>query len=186
METMSDTHSFADYEIFEQLYESNSSVVNRILRLADQQQFILKQMNNEYPALLDLARFRTEYETHKRLEIEGVSKVYGIEKHQNSLAFILEDIGGKSLDQIFPSREIDLQKKISLAIEILEILGQIHEKGFIHKDINPSNIVWNQETGQIRIIDFGISAELYKENREFQQPLYGSSLMGDRQKRSAI
>ena len=177
MNAMAAPQSFSEYKIIEPLYESNSSIVNRVIRSGNQQPFILKQLNKEYPTLLDLARFRTEYKIMQRLEVEGVSQVYDIEKHQNSLAFFLEDIGGKSLDRIFPFQEIDLPKKILLAIHILEILGRIHRQGIIHKDINPSNIVWNRNTGEIRIIDFGIAAELSKENREFQNPEFAEGTL---------
>jgi serine/threonine protein kinase len=48
------------------------------------------------------------------------------------------------------------------------ITGQLFESArcdtddppFMRKDITPSNIVWNPETGQLKIIDFGISTEL--------------------------
>jgi serine/threonine protein kinase len=43
-------------------------------------------------------------------------------------------------------------------------LGSIHAANVIHKDINPSNIVFNPETGQLKIIDFGISTQLTREN----------------------
>ncbi|OQY11140.1 MAG: hypothetical protein B6I31_05455 [Desulfobacteraceae bacterium 4572_19] len=38
----------------------------------------------------------------------------------------------------------------------------------LHKDINPSNIVWNRATGEVKIIDFGISTELSRENLEIK------------------
>ena len=44
----------------------------------------------------------------------------------------------------------------------------VHERGIIHKDINPGNIVRNIETGQIKLIDFGISSMLRRESVEAQ------------------
>lgn len=41
-------------------------------------------------------------------------------------------------------------------------LGAIHAAGVIHKDINPSNIVYCETTGALNIIDFGISSQLSK------------------------
>jgi len=40
----------------------------------------------------------------------------------------------------------------------------------MHKDINPSNIVWNPDTNQLKIIDFGISTELSREHPEIRNP----------------
>ncbi len=51
-----------------------------------------------------------------------------------------------------------------------EILGAIHAGNIIHKDINPSNIVYNPETGQVKIIDFGISTVLSRENPTLSNP----------------
>ena len=170
MKAMLNTQPFTEYKVLETVYESKLSLVNRIFRLSDRQPFIFKQLNKEYPTFLDLARFKTEYETMQRLDIQGVSRVFGVEKHHNSPGFFLEDIAGKSLDRIFSFQEIDLHAKISLAIQILEIIDRIHRKGFIHKDINPSNIIWNQETNQVRIVDFGIAAEVSQENRDFHNP----------------
>jgi predicted ATPase/serine phosphatase RsbU (regulator of sigma subunit) len=59
---------------------------------------------------------------------------------------------------------------LSLAIQIADTLGQIHAANIIHKDINPANIVWNQTTNQLKIIDFGISSRLPRENPVLKNP----------------
>ncbi|MBK8399293.1 MAG: protein kinase [Leptospiraceae bacterium] len=61
-----------------------------------------------------------------------------------------------SVDQFLP-----------IAIRMAEIVAHIHSK-IIHKDINPSNIVWNSNTNQVKIIDFGISSELSHETTSLQ------------------
>ena len=167
MNTIMNKQSFTPYKIIETVYESQHSLVNRIVRISDQQTFIFKQLNKEYPTFLDLARFQTEYKTMQQLDIEGVSRIFGIEKHHNSLGFFMEDIAGKSLDRIFPFQTFNLQTLLLLAIQIIEIIDRIHCHGFMHKDINPSNIIWNKKTDQVRIIDFGVAAQLSPENREF-------------------
>jgi serine/threonine protein kinase len=53
---------------------------------------------------------------------------------------------------------------------VAEILGAIHAGNIIHKDINPSNIVYNPATGQVKIIDFGISTVLSRENPTLSNP----------------
>ena len=102
MNAMAAPQSFSEYKIIEPLYESNSSIVNRVIRSGNQQPFILKQLNKEYPTLLDLARFRTEYKIMQRLEVEGVSQVYDIEKHQSSLAFFFGRYRRKIPGSYFP------------------------------------------------------------------------------------
>jgi histidine kinase len=36
----------------------------------------------------------------------------------------------------------------------------MHQRRLIHKDVNPSNIVWNPATGDVKLIDLGIATEL--------------------------
>ena len=88
---------------------------------------------------------------------------------------ILEDFGALSLKQwmnhsggayISPS----LSEFLGIAIKTTEILGQIHAANIIHKDINPANIVFNPETKQLKIIDFGISTQLTRENPTVKNP----------------
>ncbi len=57
-----------------------------------------------------------------------------------------------------------------IALQIAEALSQIHAANIIHKDINPANIVWNQKTNQLKIIDFGIASRLPHENPTLKNP----------------
>ncbi len=63
-----------------------------------------------------------------------------------------------------------IQEFLCLAIKITETLGQIHAANIIHKDINPSNIVLNRETKEVKIIDFGLSTILTRENLTLKHP----------------
>ncbi|MDD5168814.1 MAG: AAA family ATPase [Syntrophales bacterium] len=59
-----------------------------------------------------------------------------------------------------------LPEALHIAVLVADMLGLIHRQNVIHMDINPSNIVYNAETGRCQIIDFGIATKLSKENRE--------------------
>ncbi|MBF0552525.1 MAG: serine/threonine-protein kinase PknK, partial [Deltaproteobacteria bacterium] len=63
-----------------------------------------------------------------------------------------------------------MEEFVWLAIRVTEILGLIHQRNIMHKDINPSNIIWNPSTDQIKIIDFGIATSLPRENPEIRNP----------------
>jgi predicted ATPase/serine phosphatase RsbU (regulator of sigma subunit)/tRNA A-37 threonylcarbamoyl transferase component Bud32 len=178
-----------NYQISTQIYESANSLVYRGIRKKDNQLIILKVLKEDYPTPEELTRYRQEYEITHDLDLAGVIKVYGIEKYQNTLVIILEDFGGESLKNILnlpqplftkegsvPPFEkgglggILLSDFLPLAIQIADTLGQIHAQNVIHKDINPANIVWNQNTNQVKIIDFGISTRLPRENPTLRNP----------------
>jgi histidine kinase len=162
--------AIAGYQIVEKLYESAKSLVYRGMRVKDEVPVILKVLRHEYPTPDAIARFKLEYDITRNLNLEGVIKTYGLEKYQYSLVMVLEDFGGVSLTQLLKKRKFHLEECLILAIRITEILGEIHAANIIHKDINPSNIVFNPTTGQIKIIDFGISTVLSRENPILRNP----------------
>jgi predicted ATPase/signal transduction histidine kinase/tRNA A-37 threonylcarbamoyl transferase component Bud32 len=158
------------YQILEKLYESTKSLVYRGIRVKDEVPVILKVLRQEYPTPDAIARFKLEYDITRNLNLEGVITTYGLEKYQYSLLMVLEDFGGESLTRLFKNRKLHLEECLIVAVRITEILGEIHAANIIHKDINPSNIVFNPTTGQIKIIDFGISTVLSRENPILRNP----------------
>lgn len=152
------------------IYESTNSLVYRAIRESDNQPIILKVLKENYPTPQELARYRTEYEITKSLNLTGVVKVYDLQKYQNTLVMFLEDFGGESLKVWMQQRSLTLEEFLKIAIATTETLGQIHAANIIHKDINPSNLVYNPATGQLKIIDFGISTKLTRENPTLKNP----------------
>ncbi|MBD1827876.1 AAA family ATPase [Microcoleus vaginatus GB1-A2] len=152
------------------LYESANSLVYRAIRKADNQRIILKLLKESYPTPQELVRYRTEYRITQELKEAGVVRVYDLQKYQNSLVMFVEDFGGESLKIWMQQRSFTLEECLLLAIATTETLGQIHSANIIHKDINPSNIVFNPATGQIKLIDFGISTQLRRERPSLKNP----------------
>ncbi len=155
--------SFPGYNIIEQLYESAKTLVYRAQREDDGQPVALKMLKKDYPSPEEISRFRWEYNTTRNLNTDGIIRIHSLEKYQNTLVMILEDFGGTSLAKLLPSQKPDLEKFFRIACRIAEILGRTHQQNIMHKDINPSNIVWNPHTDQLKLIDFGISAVLSRE-----------------------
>ena len=161
--------NISGYQITEELYKSANSLVYRGRR-EDKQPVILKMLRQAYPSPEEIARFQREYEITRNFDLIGIVDVYSLESDHNRWLMILEDFGGQSLDQLKLAGKLALTDFLSLAIEITDILGQIHQRYIIHKDINLSNIVFNPTTRQIKLIDFGISTALSRENSTFRNP----------------
>jgi predicted ATPase/class 3 adenylate cyclase/GAF domain-containing protein/tRNA A-37 threonylcarbamoyl transferase component Bud32 len=161
-----------NYQISTQIYESANSVVYRGVRNEDNQQVILKILKEDYPTPEELTRYRQEYDITRRLaDLEGVVNAYRLEKHQNTLVMCLEDFGGKSLKMWLDDQHtFTFDELLTFAIQATEILGQIHEQNVIHKDINPSNLIWNPNSKVLKIIDFGISTQLPKQHLRLKNP----------------
>ena len=162
--------TWAGYQILNQVYESANSLVYRGLREQDNQSVILKVLKQDYPSPAEIIRYKHEYEITHNLNLDGVINAYSLEKYQTSLVMILEDFGGESLKILMNQREFNLEEFFKIALAVTNILGKIHQQNIIHKDINPSNIILNTKTGQVKIIDFGISTILSSENPTIKNP----------------
>lgn len=157
------------YKIITSIYETTNSIVYRGIRQEDNQPVILKVLKQDYPTPAQLTRYRQEYEITCNLNLEGVIKAYRFDEFERKPAIAFEDFGGVSLKTLINSsgdgtNRQSLQQFLPIAIKIAGVLGVIPTANVIHKDINPANIIFNPETGQLKIIDFGISTQLSREN----------------------
>ncbi|BAY26478.1 serine/threonine protein kinase and signal transduction histidine kinase with GAF and PAS/PAC sensor [Calothrix sp. NIES-2100] len=156
------------------IYESSNSLVYRGIR-EDGVAIIVKMLKLDYPSPQELTRYRQEYKITRSLNLEGVVRAYSQQDYQRTLVILLEDFGGKSLEQWMHKRPdifcpMPLSQFLSLAIALTDILGRIHAANVIHKDINPGNIVLNLDTGVVKIIDFGIATQFNRTNPTFKSP----------------
>ncbi|MEG4911718.1 AAA family ATPase [Microcoleus sp. B7-D4] len=162
--------SLPDITIVNQIYDSANTLVYRGLLKSNQQPLILKLLKEDYPTPAELYRYQQEYEITRRLNLEETIKAYELRQYENTQVMLLEDFGGESLKIVQSGRPYAVPDFLHLALQITDALGKVHQKNVIHKDINPSNIVLNPQTGQLKIIDFGLSTILSQENPSLTSP----------------
>ncbi|NEQ65212.1 MAG: AAA family ATPase, partial [Symploca sp. SIO2D2] len=161
----------AGYENFVQIHDSTNSQVYRAQRVRDGQPVILKFLSRDYPTPEQIRRYKQEYHLTCQLDSPGIVKAYNLQEWQRSYVIALEDFGAISLKQWLQQHQnLSWQEFVWLAVSITESLGQIHAQQIIHKDINPTNIVFNPQTQELKIIDFGISTQLSRENPTLKNP----------------
>ena len=152
------------YRIETKLYEGTRTVIHRGRRVVDNLPVIIKRLKQGLPSPEEIAQFRREYEVAQEVYFDGIAQTYSLEAFKNTLFMAIEDFGGEPLSKLFtPSQPLEHLEFLRLAIRIVDIIGGIHRRGVIHKDINPSNIVWNRKRDEIKLIDFGISTQLTNE-----------------------
>ena len=160
----------AGYSVRETLFTSARTLICRATRTADERPVILKVVNAEFPSTEQVARLHREYRLTRELAMEGVIKVLALERFDASLAMVLEDFGGESFARLLKGRPVALPLFLDLALRLAETLGRVHRRHVIHKDINPSNIIWNPASAELKLIDFGIATELSLETPALLNP----------------
>ncbi len=162
--------SLPNYTLLEKLSDSVYTQIYRGYRNNDQLPIICKLLSNPHPAPKEIAQFQREYQLTKSLEHEGLIHAYELSSYKNSWYMILEDIGGYALSQSIKLYKNDIPKFLKFAIQLTEVVGELHQRNVMHKDINPSNIIVNPITGQVQLIDFEIATELSRETQEICSP----------------
>lgn len=158
------------YHILEFIYSSSHTFVYRGQRDIDKEPVVIKFLRSEYPTFSELVQFRNQYAISKNLNFPGIVKPYSLETYQNGYALVMADFGGISLEQWLKHNVLDIHEFLSIAIQIVAILDQLHQQRIVHKDIKPANILIHPTTKEIRLIDFSIASLLPKEDQEIQSP----------------
>lgn len=151
------------YKIQAKLYESSTTLVFRAKR-DEKNSIILKVLKLEHSTDKLVQRYRNEYELTLSLKsLAGVINTYGLEKDGDKWIMLMEDFGAISLDKLLNQTGFSLEQVLDISIAVTKSLDEIHSIGIIHKDINPSNIVMNPNTGQVKIIGLGIASAINNE-----------------------
>lgn len=146
--------TMAGYQLCEEVYRDGQISVYRGCR-DDGALVIVKLLHNEYPALEELARLRHEYETTKNLPLEGIARPLALESYGNGLALVWEDNGSHSLQDFLAANTIDVPLFLKLALDMAEIVGQLHRHNVVHRDIQPRHVLVHPQTHRVQLIDFG-------------------------------
>lgn len=169
------------------LYEGSQSLVYRAWEEAKARSVVLKVLRGPYPTAEVLRRFRREAQLTHRLAGEGVISLWQSHMDDALPFLVLEDFQAvslaESLQEVSFSGEsgevkragLPLDVCLSVALKVVDGLERVHKALVVHKDINPSNIIWNPESGVVKLIDFGISSTVSRERPVLSNP---SALQG--------
>jgi serine/threonine protein kinase len=147
--------ALSGYVIDEEIHENNRIRVYRGLRVQDSNAVIIKALKEEAFNPSGISRLIYEYEITRNIDIDGIVKPLQLEQEGTVFALVMEDTGAVSLREYIRINSIHIPGFLDIAEQLAEILGQLHQKGIIHKDLKPENILIHPETVKVKIIGFG-------------------------------
>jgi len=164
------------YRILRILGEGATAVTYLAEDLVAESVFVLKTIRNpELVAKLSRAEFRCLVD----LVHPNLPRVYDIRPPGSHFHLKIEYIRGSPLRDVMTQHLGDIRFCLRLGEQVLSALKYLGERGMIHRDISASNIlVPDEETGLIRLIDFGLATVKSESTSAVGTPLYRAPEVG--------
>lgn len=158
------------YEILEVIGEGGMAIVYRALDHRLNRDVAVKIMRDEMAADEEFRRrFCTESHAVAMLSHPNIVAVYDVSHNDNVEYIVMELVDGITLKQYIERKGVVAWKEVvHFTKQISKALAHAHERGIIHRDIKPQNIMLLSD-GTIKVGDFGIAAlenEVYENNGE--------------------
>lgn len=158
------------YEILEIIGEGGMAVVYRALDRRLNRYVAVKIMRDDMASDEEFRRrFCTESHAVAMLSHPNIVAVYDVSHNDNVEYIVMELVDGITLKQYMERKGVVAWKEVvHFTKQISKALAHAHERGIIHRDIKPQNIMLLRD-GTIKVGDFGIAAlenEVYENNGE--------------------
>ncbi len=153
------------FTVTEEVYRGRTRVVYRGRRDRDGAPVILKAFSDEVPAAVADASLRREYELVKDLDVPGVARAFGLAAAGDRVVLVLEDVGGERLKTLIAAGPIDVRTALRIGVELSGTITALHQRGVLHKDVNPNNVLIDRQAGRTTLVDFSIASRLPFEQR---------------------
>ena len=149
--------TFSHYKIVEKLGEGGMGVVYKAedLRLGRvvALKFLSHQLGDDETAK---RRLLQEAKAASAINHQNVCIVYDIGESQGKEFISMEYVEGETLRRKFSATPLSMNEAVSYAVQIGEGLAAAHDKGIIHRDVKPDNIMVGPH-GVIKVMDFGLA-----------------------------
>src|SRR5215510_10761521 len=123
----------------------------------------------DHPSRSSLDHLTHEYELKDELDGTWAVRPLDLVRDAGRTMLVLEDADGEPLDRLL-GVPMEVGCFLPLAIGIAVALGKLHQRGLVHKDIKPANILVNDATGELRLTGFGIASRLARERQSPHPP----------------
>lgn len=155
---------FGDYELLEEIGRGGQGVVYRARQRSLNRTVALKVIGlGQWSSTPHLKRFRHEAEAAASLEHPQIVPIYEIGERDGSCYFSMKYVEGGQLDDVLRKEPMSPRRAAELLIKIARTVQFAHERGILHRDIKPGNILLDRH-GEPHLTDFGLARLIEQES----------------------
>lgn len=152
------------YSIIRKIGEGGMAQVYLATQIAFKRQVAIKVLSPAYAADYEFAqRFLREAETVASLSHASIIPVYDFGQRDGTFYMVMELLPGGDLSQ-WIQRGLDEQEVLQILSDIASALHLAHEKGFVHRDVKPENVMFRENNSAV-LTDFGIARQKNANNQ---------------------
>jgi tRNA A-37 threonylcarbamoyl transferase component Bud32 len=146
------------YASAKRLYASAQSEVYSALRAHDGREVVLKLYKGK-PAERRIARARREHEALTAVSGRGIPQALELRLDTVTPALVTAQVPGVAMAS-WVTAALPCSAFLNVAIQLSEILALVHAAHFVHRDVNPWNVIIDPKTLETHLIDFGLARRL--------------------------
>lgn len=125
-----------------------------------------------------LARFEEEVKTIAALDHPNIARAFDAESFGSVHAIVMEYLDGQTLQDFLTARgRLTVVEACRCVRQAFNGLQYAHQKGLVHRDMKPQNLLLTRDTGMVKILDFGL-AKVVRENRQSRGLTSANATMG--------
>ncbi|MEJ2203277.1 MAG: AAA family ATPase, partial [Gemmatimonadota bacterium] len=162
------------FTVEETLDEGPTSTVYRARKDGAERTVVIKTLTDAYPSARAVARMEHEYDIGATVQSPHVVSYYDLLPHGSSYALILEDFGATDARALVTGRAEPpgLGEFLRVARQVALALGDLHSREIVHRDVSPGNVLWNRETGEVKLADFGLATRIPRSREAVVHPTH--------------
>jgi eukaryotic-like serine/threonine-protein kinase len=157
------------YKILEKIGSGGQGTVYKALDTKLNRTVVIKVLPPELTQkTANFKRFEREAQLCSQLDHPNICTIYDFHEANGVFYIAMQYVEGKNVRQLVAGRPLELRSALSIAIQVCDALAFAHSKNIIHRDIKAGNVMVT-ETGQAKILDFGLAKLLEDEVTDDQK-----------------
>ena len=152
------------YQIIEEIGRGGMAVVYKALQISLGRYVALKVLSPRLANDPELVkRFQREAKAAAALKHPNIVTIYDVGKDNGWYFIAMEYVEGKSLKEYLSEKgPLSPEEAIRILKDVASALDYAHKQGFVHRDVKPSNVLIDAETGKAFLTDFGVVKALHE------------------------